>query len=62
MPLYEYTCPNGHTFEVLTNDSSATHDECPECGERAQRVISRTNFVLRGRGWFRNSNGEEKRQ
>ena len=28
---------------------------CPHCGERAIKVFSKTNFVLRGGGWAKDN-------
>lgn len=54
MPTYEYECGAcGECFEVqqrITDDPLAS---CPKCGKkgRIQRLISVSQFVLKGSGW-----------
>ncbi len=48
MPLYDYRCANGHTFEARHgfNDPAPA---CPECGEaHVQRVITSAPGVMQG--------------
>lgn len=48
MPLYDYRCANGHTFEARHgfNDPAPA---CPECGEaNVQRVITAAPGVMQG--------------
>lgn len=41
MPIYEYSCPAGHTHERLRKTEHRDLDvACLECGEQAVRVIS----------------------
>jgi len=52
MPTYEYKCNNGHHFEVeqcITDDPLET---CTRCRAGAHRLISVTNFILKGGGWY----------
>jgi putative FmdB family regulatory protein len=32
MPIYEYRCPNGHTFEVFQRMSDPPVSVCETCG------------------------------
>jgi putative FmdB family regulatory protein len=32
MPIYEYKCPNGHTFEVFQRMSDPAVEVCESCG------------------------------
>ncbi len=54
MPTYEYHCDScEREFEVdqrITDDPSS---ECPECGGKAHRLISASNFILKGSGWYK---------
>jgi hypothetical protein len=46
MPLYEFICGNGHITEQLGRYDLEIID-CPECEERAVRMIGRkTNFTM----------------
>jgi putative FmdB family regulatory protein len=41
MPTYAYRCVIcSHEFSRLERMSAPTRTECPECGERAQRLIT----------------------
>jgi len=33
MPIYEYRCPNGHTFELFQRMTDPPPDGCAVCGE-----------------------------
>ena len=54
MPIYEYRCDGcGFEFEDMQKITDSPIEVCPTCGEpQAHRLISRTNFVLRGTGWY----------
>lgn len=54
MPIYEYRCQAcGSEWEDMQKISDPPTEVCPECGEiQAHRLISRTNFVLKGSGWY----------
>jgi putative FmdB family regulatory protein len=60
MPIYEYGCRGcGHTFERLQKVSDAPIEDCPECeavGE-VKKLISRSSFVLKGGGWYKDHYG-----
>ncbi len=54
MPTYEYKCPNGHVFEkFFPKMTNRRHERCPQCGKRAERVISGgTGLVFKGSGFY----------
>jgi putative FmdB family regulatory protein len=54
MPIYEYQCKKcGFKFEELVGINEKSPTVCPSCGERKlQRLISQTNFQLKGTGWY----------
>ncbi len=57
MPLYEYKCDRCEKhLEVLQrhNDPPPT---CSECDIRMAKQISRTNFALKGGGWYKDHYG-----
>ena len=57
MPIYRYTCENcDHEFEKILPISKREHSSlcCPECGcVDIHRIISRSNFSLKGGGWYK---------
>ena len=54
MPIYEYACPDcGHKFDALQKFDDAPITVCPQCAATAvKKLISATNFVLKGGGWY----------
>jgi putative FmdB family regulatory protein len=59
MPFYEYECPNGHIVEKLERTDS--HEiECPECHEKAHKIISLCTFKLKGGGWYADGYASKK--
>lgn len=53
MPTYEYRCPEGHTFDVFQKMSDDPVATCPECGKKAERVISGgAGFLFKGEGFY----------
>ncbi len=62
MPIYEYKCHEcDHVFEELVLSSKDTGpDKCPKCGAaQVSRLISGTNFQLKGGGWFHSDYGKK---
>lgn len=53
MPTYEYRCIRcDHEFERVQKITADPLSHCPACkSARAKRQVSRTSFVLKGRGW-----------
>ena len=53
MPIYEYRClDNGHQFEEIQKISDPPITVCPTCQGKAEKIVSRTSFQLKGSGWF----------
>lgn len=54
MPIYEYECPAcKHKFEILQKMSDAALTDCPSCHQQGlQKIISNTQFQLKGTGWY----------
>lgn len=51
MPVYEFKCEKcGKITELITILSEPDTIVCL-CGEQAKRIISITNFILKGNGW-----------
>lgn len=55
MPLYEYECECGHTFEEVFKSRILAEAlrtmPCPMCGKQSRRLISKSNFHLKGGAW-----------
>ncbi|MDE2762190.1 MAG: zinc ribbon domain-containing protein [Gemmatimonadota bacterium] len=54
MPTYEYRCRDcGREFEVFQRMSDRPGAPCPDCGRRADRLISGgAGFLFRGDGFY----------
>jgi putative FmdB family regulatory protein len=53
MPIYEYEREDGSVFEVIQKISDEPLTECPETGQKVQRLISSSAFHLKGSGWYK---------
>jgi putative FmdB family regulatory protein len=61
MPIYEYKCENGHTFEVMQRMSDDALTECTECGAPVQRVFHPVAIHFKGSGFYNTDYGKRKR-
>jgi putative FmdB family regulatory protein len=61
MPLYEYRCDNGHTFEVMQRMSDEPVTTCPECGAAVQRVFHPVAVHFKGSGFYNTDYGKKKK-
>jgi putative FmdB family regulatory protein len=52
MPIYEYRCTNGHTFEVIQSMSDDPVSECEVCGEPVERVFHPIAVHFKGSGFY----------
>jgi putative FmdB family regulatory protein len=52
MPIYEYRCSNGHTFEVFQSMSDDPVSECEECGAPVERVFHPIAVHFKGSGFY----------
>jgi len=59
MPIYEYQCTGcSHRFEALQKISEEPLKDCPSCEDgEVTKLISRTSFVLKGGGWYKDHYG-----
>ncbi len=58
MPIYEYQCTkNGHIFEVFHKITEDGPKKCTVCGNKVKRLISPSNFHLKGTGWYKTDYG-----
>ena len=62
MPIYEYQCQKCHNiFEVFHKIEEEVNPVCPKCLSEARRIISATNFILKGSGFYVNDYPSESR-
>jgi putative FmdB family regulatory protein len=56
LPVYEYRCKKGHTYEKTEGFSAPTRQKCPTCRSDAQRVISMPAVIFKGSGFYSTDN------
>jgi putative FmdB family regulatory protein len=61
MPIYEYRCDKGHTFEVLQRMSDDPVTKCEVCGAPVQRVFHPVAVHFKGSGFYNTDYGKQKR-
>jgi len=55
MPIYEYQCSQcEEIFEIFHKIDEDCKVACPKCLGQARKVISATNFILKGSGFYVN--------
>ena len=52
MPTYEYQCRKCGVFEVTQRITAPRLKKCPTCKGKAERLVSRSSFILKGSGWY----------
>src|SRR5919205_1234020 len=60
MPIYEYRCDKGHTFEVLQKMSDDPVATCEVCGAPVQRVFHPVAVHFKGSGFYTTDYGRKK--
>lgn len=60
MPIYEYKCKKGHTFEVLQRMADDSLEKCTVCGARVQRVFHPVAVHFKGSGFYNTDYGKQK--
>lgn len=54
MPIYEYKCFNcGFITEKLQKINDITNENCQTCNFTMKKIISPSNFKLKGTGWYK---------
>jgi len=61
MPIYEYRCEKGHTFEVIQRMSEDSLDACEVCAAPATRVLHAPAVHFKGSGFYNTDYGTKKR-
>ena len=60
MPIYEYRCENGHTFEVMQRMVDDPLSSCSTCGAPVQRVFHPVAVHFKGSGFYNTDYGKKK--
>lgn len=60
MPIYEYRCDNGHTFEVRQSMTEDALTECQVCGAPVQKVLHSPAIHFKGSGFYNTDHGTRK--
>jgi putative FmdB family regulatory protein len=61
MPIYEYRCERGHTFEVMQRMSEDPITNCTTCDATVQRVFHPVAVHFKGSGFYTTDYGSKKR-
>jgi putative FmdB family regulatory protein len=62
MPIYEYRCGQGHTFEVIQRISDDPVAVCQTCESPVERVYHPVAVHFKGSGFYNTDYGTRKRQ
>ena len=60
MPIYEYRCENGHTFEELQRMTDDALTTCTTCEAPVQRVFHPVAVHFKGSGFYTTDYGRKK--
>jgi putative FmdB family regulatory protein len=60
MPIYEYRCERGHTFEVMQRMTDDPLASCSTCGAPVQRVFHPVAVHFKGSGFYNTDYGKKK--
>jgi putative FmdB family regulatory protein len=61
MPIYEYRCENGHTFEVMQRMTDDAVTTCEVCGAPVQRVFHPVAIHFKGKGFYNTDYGTKRK-
>ncbi len=61
MPIYEYRCEQGHTFEVMQRMSDDPVEICETCEAPVSRVFHPVAVHFKGSGFYNTDYGTRKR-
>jgi putative FmdB family regulatory protein len=61
MPIYEYRCEQGHTFEVMQRMSDDPVVSCQTCDAPVERVFHPVAVHFKGSGFYNTDYGTRKR-
>jgi putative FmdB family regulatory protein len=61
MPIYEYRCERGHTFEEMQRMTDAPLTSCSTCEAPVQRVFHPVAVHFKGSGFYNTDYGKSKK-
>ena len=63
MPIYEYRCPDGHTFEVFQRMTDPPSEVCETCGKGpVEKVLYPVSVHFKGSGFYSTDYGRGGRK
>ena len=63
MPIYEYRCPDGHTFEVFQRMADPPSETCEICGKSpVEKVLYPVSVHFKGSGFYSTDYGRGGRK
>ena len=63
MPIYEYRCPDGHTFEVFQRMADPPSETCETCGKSpVEKVLYPVSVHFKGSGFYSTDYGRGGRK
>ena len=63
VPIYEYRCPNGHTFEIFQRMADAPVERCEQCGAGpVEKVLFPVAVHFKGSGFYSTDYGRGSRK
>ena len=63
MPIYEYRCPNGHTFEIFQRMTDAPSEVCVTCGAGpVEKILFPVAVHFKGSGFYSTDYGRGKKK
>ena len=63
MPIYEYRCPNGHTFELFQRMSDPPAETCTTCGAGpVEKLLFPVAVHFKGSGFYSTDYGRGKKK
>jgi putative FmdB family regulatory protein len=61
VPIYEYRCPNGHTFEVFQKMTDPPAETCVTCGAGpVEKLLFPVAVHFKGSGFYSTDYGSRK--
>jgi len=60
MPIYEYRCERGHTFEVMQRMTEDPLTSCSTCDAPVERVFHPVAVHFKGSGFYTTDYGKKK--